>query len=500
MASVRSCGQRSWTRPSAPARRGFVAVDRRRPDRQCGRLRAARPDQAVRLVPSRRPVGGIGSTAGRLDPVVPARPRRGAHEHRVGLPVHRRLRHGGHLRHPSMVAALPGSEAEGGRANRDRPARRGGRAGCRRERPHPRRPGRRGWALRLPEPPAAADHDLHHRVDEVGRRRRRRRHGGDGIDAGVRPSRRAASTDGPAQPARRSRRGAGTRRARGVLLGRWHPGRRVRARRARPSRGRWGDVSRALAHGGVRRLIRRRGMAARAGRRSGPTRRGRHHRLARGAAAREPPRPTPIPAQRAGWSRPVGVRRPPLHRLQPRRPRCPRVRARLAARLGHRQQRGAARAAAIRRAPRTARRAGRTVATRTARGRRRARSSSRCRRLPSWTVASWWRWAALLGALGLVLEIVLVGIPVAMVAIGNWMQGGADAARASWIGLARGGGRRRDDLATGPQASRQPTPVPAARVGRRCSSSSPPSFGAARWRPTPRQGAGCSGRRWCGRS
>ena len=56
--------------------------------------------------------------------------------------------------------------------------------------------------------------------------------------------------------------------------------------------------------------------------------------------------------------------------------------------------------------------------------------------LPSWTVATWWRLAALLGALGLVLEIVLVVIPVAMVAVGNWMQGGADAARASWVGIA----------------------------------------------------------------
>jgi hypothetical protein len=56
--------------------------------------------------------------------------------------------------------------------------------------------------------------------------------------------------------------------------------------------------------------------------------------------------------------------------------------------------------------------------------------------LPSWTVATWWRLAVLLLALGLVLELVLVGIPVAMVAIGNWMQGGADAARASWVGIA----------------------------------------------------------------
>ncbi len=56
--------------------------------------------------------------------------------------------------------------------------------------------------------------------------------------------------------------------------------------------------------------------------------------------------------------------------------------------------------------------------------------------MPSWTVATWWRLAALLVALGLVLEIVLVVIPVAMVAVGNWMQGGADAARASWIGIA----------------------------------------------------------------
>jgi hypothetical protein len=56
--------------------------------------------------------------------------------------------------------------------------------------------------------------------------------------------------------------------------------------------------------------------------------------------------------------------------------------------------------------------------------------------LPSWRVATWWRAAALLGALGLVLLIFLVAVPVAMVAIGNWMHGGADAARASWIGLA----------------------------------------------------------------
>jgi hypothetical protein len=56
--------------------------------------------------------------------------------------------------------------------------------------------------------------------------------------------------------------------------------------------------------------------------------------------------------------------------------------------------------------------------------------------LPSWRVATWWRWAAVLGALGLVLEIVLVGVPVAMVAVGNWMRGGADAARASWVGIA----------------------------------------------------------------
>jgi hypothetical protein len=56
--------------------------------------------------------------------------------------------------------------------------------------------------------------------------------------------------------------------------------------------------------------------------------------------------------------------------------------------------------------------------------------------LPSWRVATWWRLAAVLGAVGLVLEIFLVVIPVAMVAIGNWMGGGADAARASWVGIA----------------------------------------------------------------
>jgi hypothetical protein len=56
--------------------------------------------------------------------------------------------------------------------------------------------------------------------------------------------------------------------------------------------------------------------------------------------------------------------------------------------------------------------------------------------LPSWRVATWWRLAAVLGLLGLALEIVLVVIPVAMVAIGNWMRGGADAARASWVGIA----------------------------------------------------------------
>jgi hypothetical protein len=56
--------------------------------------------------------------------------------------------------------------------------------------------------------------------------------------------------------------------------------------------------------------------------------------------------------------------------------------------------------------------------------------------LPSWRVATWWRLAALLGALGLVLLIFLVAVPVAMVAVGNFMWGGAEAARASWIGLA----------------------------------------------------------------
>jgi hypothetical protein len=56
--------------------------------------------------------------------------------------------------------------------------------------------------------------------------------------------------------------------------------------------------------------------------------------------------------------------------------------------------------------------------------------------LPSWRVATWWRLAAALGAIGLVLEVFLVVIPVAMVAIGNWMSGGADAARASWVGFA----------------------------------------------------------------
>jgi hypothetical protein len=56
--------------------------------------------------------------------------------------------------------------------------------------------------------------------------------------------------------------------------------------------------------------------------------------------------------------------------------------------------------------------------------------------MPSWRVATWWRLAAVLGAAGLVLEIFLVVIPVAMVAIGNWMGGGADAARASWVGIA----------------------------------------------------------------
>jgi hypothetical protein len=56
--------------------------------------------------------------------------------------------------------------------------------------------------------------------------------------------------------------------------------------------------------------------------------------------------------------------------------------------------------------------------------------------LPSWRVATWWRLAAVLGALGVVLLIFLVAAPVAMVAVGNWMRGGADAARASWIGFA----------------------------------------------------------------
>jgi hypothetical protein len=56
--------------------------------------------------------------------------------------------------------------------------------------------------------------------------------------------------------------------------------------------------------------------------------------------------------------------------------------------------------------------------------------------LPSWRVAAWWRLAALLGALGLLLTLVLVVVPVAMVAIGNWMRGGAEAARASWVGIA----------------------------------------------------------------
>jgi hypothetical protein len=56
--------------------------------------------------------------------------------------------------------------------------------------------------------------------------------------------------------------------------------------------------------------------------------------------------------------------------------------------------------------------------------------------LPSWRVATWWRLAAVLGAIGLVLEVFLVVIPVAMVAIGNWMSGGTASARASWVGFA----------------------------------------------------------------
>jgi hypothetical protein len=56
--------------------------------------------------------------------------------------------------------------------------------------------------------------------------------------------------------------------------------------------------------------------------------------------------------------------------------------------------------------------------------------------LPSWRVAAWWRLAAVLGVIGLILELFLVVTPVAMVAVGNWMRGGADAARASWVGIA----------------------------------------------------------------
>ncbi len=56
--------------------------------------------------------------------------------------------------------------------------------------------------------------------------------------------------------------------------------------------------------------------------------------------------------------------------------------------------------------------------------------------LPSWRVAAWWRLAALLAVIGLILELFLVVTPVAMVTVGNWMRGGADAARASWVGIA----------------------------------------------------------------
>jgi hypothetical protein len=56
--------------------------------------------------------------------------------------------------------------------------------------------------------------------------------------------------------------------------------------------------------------------------------------------------------------------------------------------------------------------------------------------LPSWRVAAWWRGAAVLGVVAVVLEVFLVVIPVAMVAVGNWMTGGTDAARASWVGIA----------------------------------------------------------------
>jgi hypothetical protein len=56
--------------------------------------------------------------------------------------------------------------------------------------------------------------------------------------------------------------------------------------------------------------------------------------------------------------------------------------------------------------------------------------------LPSWRLAAWWRVAAVLGVMGLALEVFLVVTPVAMVTVGNWMRGGTDAARASWVGIA----------------------------------------------------------------
>lgn len=56
--------------------------------------------------------------------------------------------------------------------------------------------------------------------------------------------------------------------------------------------------------------------------------------------------------------------------------------------------------------------------------------------LPSWRLAALWRVAALLVAVGVVLELLLVGLPLAMVVAGSYLNGGTASARAAFVGSA----------------------------------------------------------------
>jgi hypothetical protein len=54
--------------------------------------------------------------------------------------------------------------------------------------------------------------------------------------------------------------------------------------------------------------------------------------------------------------------------------------------------------------------------------------------LPSYRLAAWWKPAAALVAVGVVLEVLLVGLPVAMVLVGGFLSGGTASGRAAFIG------------------------------------------------------------------